>query len=410
MSHTISPGSSSAIADELDLHLTEFLASLERAGYAERTRCKKRRAIAAFNRWVQEAELTTSDVDDAVVRAFLARPSRASARHDNPERAALLQFLKHLRDVDAVAKIDVPEPSASEALVQSYLDYLRRKRGLCARSIDAYAPFVRSFVAERRLPERQASLDAAATRGFLLAYSRNHSLPSVRLLAAALRSFLRFLFLDGSTVEDLSNAVPPIRRVALAELPPFLCADDVARVIEAIDRSSMRGRRALSIVLLLARLGLRANEVVTLELDDIRWSSGEIVVRGKGRMRGRLPLLDEVGEALACYLREARPTTTSRRVFLRSIAPHVGLSGPASVCNVARQALRRAGVRPAGRAAAHIFRHSLARQMIQGGASLDEISQALRHRSLESTQLYAKVEFEALREVTLPWPKAEVRP
>jgi integrase len=185
---------------------------------------------------------------------------------------------------------------------------------------------------------------------------------------------------------------------------------EIERVIAATDRSTARGRRALAILLLLARLGLRAGEVVALELDDILWDAGEIVVRGKGRLHDRLPLLDDVGEALALYLCEARDRSTSRRVFLRRRAPHVGLSGPAAVCEVAREALRRAGLRPAGRVAAHVFRHSLATRMIRRGASLGEIAQVLRHRSVDTTQLYAKVEFEALHGVALPWPTAEARP
>jgi len=203
--------------------------------------------------------------------------------------------------------------------------------------------------------------------------------------------------------------VPPVRRWRFAAVPPFLTPDEVERVIAATDRSTARGCRALAMLLLLARLGLRAGEVAALELDDISWEVGEIVVRGKGRRHDRLPLLADVGEALALYLREARGRSTSRRVFLRRCAPRVGLSGPTAVCLVAREALRRVGLRPAGRVGAHVFRHSLATRMIRRGALLGEIAQVLRHRSIDTTQLYAKVEFEALRGVALPWPTAEAR-
>jgi integrase/recombinase XerD len=281
--------------------------------------------------------------------------------------------------------------------------------GFAPRSIEVYSPFVRAFVVAQRLPETVLALNASAIRSYLLGHSRTRSVSVVKLLAAALRSFLRFCFLDGTTATDLSTAVPPVRRCQAAPLPPYLTAKEVERVLVATDRSTPRGRRAFAILLLLARLGFRAGEIVALELDDIRWDVGEIVVRGKGRLHDRLPLLDDVGEALALYLREARGPSASRRVFLRRVAPHVGLSGPTAVCLVAREAVRRAGLQPVGRVGAHIFRHGLATQMIRRGASLAEISQVLRHRSINTTQHYAKVEFEALRGVALPWPSAEAQ-
>ena len=405
-----SPGSRSAVADGLGVHLTEFIATLATAGYAETTQQDKRRLIVPFIRWVGHARLALADLDDACVDAFRARSSRPHCKHGDPERVALDQFLDHLRVIGVAPPRRSLVSSRAEVLVQSYLDHLRGDRGLCARSLEVYSPFAHAFVVAQRLPARVAALDAAAVRSYLLERSRNRSGSFVRLLAAALRSFLRFLFFDGMTVADLSTAVPPVRRWRLAAIPPFLRPEEVERVIAATDTSTGRGLRALAILLLLVRLGLRAGEVVALELDDIRWDVGEIVVRGKGRLHDRLPLLEEVGVALAHYLREARGRTTSRRVFLRRCAPHIGLSGPTAVCVVAREALKRAGLRPAGRVGAHIFRHSLATRMIGRGASLGEISQVLRHRSVDTTQLYAKVEFDALRGVALPWPTAEALP
>lgn len=286
------------------------------------------------------------------------------------------------------------------------MNHLSTGRGLCARSIEVYAPFVRTFVIAHRLPKRIASLDALAIRRYVLDRSRSRSVSFVKLLTAALRSFLRFLFLDGAIKVDVSTAVPPVRRWRFAPVPPLLAADAVEQVIAAADRSTPRGRRAYAMLLLLARLGLRAGEIVALELGDIYWAAGEIVVRGKGRRHERLPLLKDVGKALAIYLRERGPSS-SRRLFLRRYAPRVGLSGPTAVCKVAREAVRRAGLDLAGRVGAHVFRHGLATTMLQRGASLAEIAQVLRHRSISSTQLYAKVEFEALRSVARPWPTAK---
>jgi len=401
-----SPGSRS---DALEVHLAEFLATLATAGYANTTQDDKRRLLVPFIGWARGAQLAAADLDEACVVAFLAQPSPQRRRTRDMQRVTLQQFLEHLRAGGTVAQRRATEQSAADALVQRYLEYLRRDRGLCSRSVDVYSPFAQAFVVAQRLPERVASLDASAIRAYLLGCSRNRSSSFVKLFAAALRSFLRFLFLDGPTPADLSTAVPPIRRWRLAAVPPFLTPDEVQRVIAATDRSTTSGCRAHAMLLLLAKLGLRAGEVATLELDDICWAAGEIVVRGKGRLRDRLPLLDDVGEALALYLREARGPSSSRRVFLRRCAPHLGLSGPTAVCRVARAAIRRAALLPDGRVGAHVFRHSLATRMIRHGASLPEIAQVLRHRSIDTTQLYAKVEFEALGGVALPWPSTEIQ-
>ena len=392
-----------AVADDLDVHLKVFVATLAKAGYAEKTRHEKERLIVPFIRWVGEEGIAVKDVDEACVGAFLACSSRRRYNH----RTALQQFVEHLRIVEVVPQRRF-EPSPAEVLFQRYVDYLRDKQGLSLYSINVYSQFVRAFIVAQRLPENAAALDALAVRRHLLDHSRNRSASFVRLLAAALRSFLRFCFIDGTTGADLSTAVMPVRRWQLATVPRFLTGEEVERVIAAADRSTTRGCRAFAILLLLARLGFRASEIIALELDDIRWEAGEIVVRGKGRFLDRLPLLADVGEALALYLTTARGPSGSRRVFLRRIAPRVGLSQPADVSKIAREALQRAGLLPTGRVGAHIFRHSLATRMVRRGAALAEISQVLRHRSAGTTQLYAKVDLEGLRGVALPWPGAEV--
>ena len=175
-------------------------------------------------------------------------------------------------------------------------------------------------------------------------------------------------------------------------------------MLTAMNRTTSRGRRDYAILLLLARLGLRAGEIVTLELGDILWRSAEIVVRGKGGTVEHLPLLQDIGEALAAYLRQDRGAHPSRRIFLRVWAPRTGLTGPAAVGHIVRLALARAGIRRSGRGAAHLFRHGLATQMIRHGASLPEIAEVLRHRSQMTTSGYTQVAFEALREVAQPWP------
>jgi len=294
-------GSGSFVADGVDVQLAGLLATLATAGYRKTTLHDKRWLIERFIRWVRGAELKVLDLDETCVDAFLAHRSR---RPRKMERATLQQFLEHLRGLGVVPPHRASEPSSANVLVQRYLDHLRKDRGLCGRSIEVYSPFVHAFVAAQRLPERVASLDASAVRKYLLHRSRERSVSFVKLLAAALRSFLGFLFFNGETAADLSTAVPPVRRWRLATVPSFLTPEEVERVIAATDLSTARGCRAHAMLLLLARLGLRAGEVAALELDDIRWDVGEFIVRGKGRRHDLLPLLDDVGQALARYIRE----------------------------------------------------------------------------------------------------------
>jgi site-specific recombinase XerD len=389
-------------------HISSFLTHLRTEGYAERTLRKKKSVIASFARWAAGKQLALADLSESILTTFVERFPERSKSSVNFELAALQPFLTHLRAEAGVQARALPiNASPEDELKQCYIDYLRKERGLTEYSVRVYLPLVSDFLSEQAAKSDLASpdgFDAQAIQDFLLDHTRNRSSEYSRLLVTALRSFLRFLYLREKTTIDLSLAIPTIRRWRQADVPGLLSPDEVDRILLGTDLSSARGRRDHAILLLLARLGLRAGEIVNLELEDILWRSAEIVIRGKGRVRDRLPLLSEIGEALALYLTQDRGTSKARRVFLRMWAPRVGLTGPAAVGHIVRQALARVGLRAPSRGAAHLFRHSLATTMIRNGASIAEISEILRHRSQSSTQIYAKVDFEALREVARPWP------
>jgi site-specific recombinase XerD len=375
----------------------------------------KRRAITSFLDWVNRKKLPVADFAECHLTAFLRRPALRRWKHRlPPERAALRGFLDHLRGEAARAPLkagSAPRSRAALEIEDRYVNYLRNERGLSERSVEIYVPRVREFIGawEAALGELSPpALKAQFVRDFLLnrVRSKDQAFESVRLLAAALRSLMHFLFLRGATAQDLALAVPTVRRWSLARVPSFLSPDEVERVVTTADRTTVRGRRDYAILLLLARLGLRAGEVVALEIGDICWRTAEFVVRGKGRILARLPLLADVGEALAQHLQDDRRCSTSRRVFLRKIGTSVGLTGPAAIGHVVRAALTKAGLRSARRGAAHLLRRSLATRMIRQGASLAQISEVLRHGSPVTTQLYAKVDFETLRGVARAWPDA----
>lgn len=393
----------------LDLHVEGFLGHLRTAGYAERTLRKKRSILAAFARWSRREQIALDRLGDADIAEFVKRSSAAGAgaARVRSERAALQLLLGYLRAQTLVPSPVPVDASLDDALAERYADYLRQDRGLTENSVRVYLPLIRGFLASQIAASGCLSpdaLDAPTIRSYLLANSTNRSAECVRLLATALRSFCHFLFVRGDTPRDLCSSVPPVRTWRQSSVPAFLSPEEEERVLGTTDRSTSRGRRDHSILLLLARLGLRAGEIVALELGDIRWRSGEIVIHGKGQSVEHVPLLSDIGEALALYLHENRGASSSRRVFVRMWAPRVGLAGPAAIGHIVRLAFARAGLHPSSRGAAHLFRHSLATTMIRHGASMAEIAEVLRHRSQSTTATYAKVSFEALRGVARPWP------
>jgi len=346
-------------------------------------------------------------LDEAVIAKFVERSMGAPATRIPSERAALRQLLTTLRRKGLVRVPELDHASPIDQIYDHYVDYLREECGLAKNSILVYAPFIRDFLNSQNAGDSgvlSGAFDAMMIRNHLLVRSQGRSVESMRLMAVALRSFFRFLFLRGETSRDFAYSVPMVRKWRQSSVPRFLTPEQEASVLAATDRSTPRGRRDYAGLLLLARLGLRASEIVSLELDDIRWRSGELVIHGKGQRVEHMPLLADVGEALATYLREDRGASTSRRVFLRLWAPRVGLTGPAAIAHIVRLAFAQAGFRPACRGAAHLFRHGLAMMMIRHGASMAEIAEVLRHRAPDSTAIYAKVSFETLRGVARAWP------
>ncbi len=403
-------GPPTGLADD---HLQSFLKHLDAAGYAQETVRKKRSVAISLERWIRSRQLELTELDDSLIDAFVRqRSARRTKAQISFDMSALRSLLKYLRAEAGLPTPSLPpESSTTGVLRRRYVDYLRSERGLAENSIRVYEPYVRDFLGEVAAVSGSVSpadLAPETVQQYLLDQVRGRSCQYSRLLAAALRSFLHFLFLRGETTLDLSPSIPMVRTWRQASVPAYVSPEEIERVLSSTDLSTRSGRRDHAILLLLARLGLRAGEVVALELGDIRWRTGQIIVRGKGRVRERLPLLSDVGEALAGYLRSDRGTSASRRVFLRTWAPRTGLTGPAAIGHVVRKALAKAAVRAPKRVAAHLFRHSLATQMIRRGASLAEISEVLRHRCRNSTAIYAKVAFESLRGVARPWPDAEV--
>jgi site-specific recombinase XerD len=325
----------------------------------------------------------------------------------NGDAAALRQFLGFLRQHGVIPpeKVSPCRLTPVEQEARAFERYLRNERALARATCVNYVPFIRGFLTDRfgHGPVTLSHLCAGDVVRFVQRQAPRLHLKRAKLLTSALRSFLRYLRYRGEVPLDLAAAVPVVANWSMPSIPRAIEADQVRQLLASIDRRTAMGRRDYAIVLLLARLGLRSGEVAFLELDDLDWNAAQVSVRGKGGPRTALPLPAEVGAAIAAYLRHGRPRSTSRRVFLRSKAPIRGFLSQCAIGSIIRHALQRAGIQ-APTTGAHQFRHALATQMLRHGASLTEIGEVLRHRSPQTTTIYAKVDLTALRTLALPWP------
>jgi site-specific recombinase XerD len=392
-------------AGPLKEYVDGFVEALSSAGYQPASIHAKVIVAAQLGRWLEHRELGVGDLGEDRVRDFLRCRRRRRRAHRGVE-ATLVQLLHYLRAMGGLPPAVVPVRRGPAAVIEEqYTTYLREERGLTRATLINYLPLVDRFLLDRfhRGPVQLAELNAGDVTRFVLRRAHTMSPGRAKLLVTALRSFLRFLFLRGETALDLTPSVPTVADWRLAKLPKFIPAQDVRRLLRACNRGTATGRRDYAVLLLLARLGLRASEVAQMTLDDIDWDAGELIVRGKGGRHNRLPLPADVGAALVEYLHRDRRRCATRRVFLCAKAPCRGFAGPVAICTIVRRAIARAGLRTPTKGA-HLLRHSLATELLRRGGSLDEIGELLRHRSPDTTMLYAKVDLGSLREVAQPWP------
>ncbi len=389
-------------AGPLGPYIESFATVLSRQGYRPAVGWRKIYLVAELSRWLERRHVTLKDLEERHIAAFLqARWRRVSKRCGE---ATLMALLQHLRE-SQVIRAPAPRPLNDLGLVeQEYGRFLTQERGLMQSTVDLYLRMVRPFVAHylQRGKLRLNKLVAKDVINFVLHNTPRRGRWSTKSIITGLRSFLGFSFQTGRTRTNLVAAVPGVPVSNLSDLPRFLQPDQVEKVLRCCDRRTKVGKRDYTILLLLARLGLRSGEVTKLTLDDIGWTAGEFLIRGKGARLDKLPLLQDVGEALADYLQNVRPHCSSRRVFIRSRAPHVGLLGASTMGGIVVRALDRAQIHSHHRGA-HMFRHSLATRMLRHGASLAQIGQVLRHQNVQTTEVYAKVDLIALRRLALPW-------
>lgn len=387
----------------LSLYINPYLAQVREQGYAVGSLYEQVHVLKLCDRWMKRTGRDVRDLDEAVVRDCLRLVSRRGYGR-NAGASTLRRLLGLLREIGATPPVRTACLSKVEQLSGAYEHFLLNARNLVPNSITHLRVFARRFLTEKfgDGPLKFSLLRAPDVTAFIQRHAYDHGPSYARHLVQAIRSFLRYLHYKGLVDADLSLAVPKVARWRLSTLPKHLPAAQVGQVLRHCDRNTVLGRRDYAIMLLLARLGLRAGEVVKLRLEDIDWETTRITVCGKGRW-AQLPLPADVAKAIASYLRHARPRCSSRRLFIRDYAPIEGFSRAGAIACIVKRALKRAGVASV-RKGAHLLRHSLATDMLRKGASLDEIGEVLRHKSSDTTAIYAKVDINSLRALALPWP------
>lgn len=387
------------ISGPLTRYVDGFCDDLAGQGYTPSTASLHLRLMAELSGWLAAQGLEGSDLTpERVEEFFLVRRSRGCKVL--VARRSLVPVLVYLNGLGVVPSRAASVAAAEEVLVVAYRRHLVVERGLAPSTVDRYLEVARSTSARWESQGRELdAVSAGEISALVLEECRQRNAGSVKALVTGLRSWLRFLAGEGVTSHDLAGAVPAMAGWRGGWLPRGLSESEVAAVLAAVDPTSRAGLRDRAVLVMLARLGLRCGEVAALALDDIGWRQGEIIVRGKGSRTDRLPLLVDVGEALAAYLRHGRPKAASRAVFVKAQAPLVALTAD-GVGGIVACAGRRAGVR----ASAHRLRHSAATAMLRRGASLGEIGQVLRHADAGTTAIYAKVDYQALRALAPSWP------
>ena len=360
-----------------------------------------------FAVWLIWSKMGFADIDDGTIGRFAQHrcqcpgscvrngPSADYVRH----AGWFVRFLAETGEV-ALAMTAVAQPI--DQWVREFQEWSRRHRGLTEVTIRVYGATIMKLLPA--LGADPAAYDAALVRRVILEESRRRSPPTMMAMTTALRGYLRFLVARGACRPWLDQAVPSLAHRRLSALPRYLSAVKVERLIAACDLTQVYGVRDRAILLLLARLGLRAGDIVALRFDDIDWESGTLRVSGKGRREVRLPLPQDAGDAVLAYLNGIRPEAGYDRIFLRSSAPFRPFAGSGSVSSVVRQGLKRAGITDAPSRGANLLRHSAATGMLRSGATLDAIGAVLRHRSIDTTRHYAKVDLVMLNRIVQPWP------
>jgi integrase/recombinase XerD len=390
-------------------HRKAFLEGLATQGYSAATIQEYRTISGRFCDIIEKRGLQVVDLDGTTMeRLRHAVLSGVTGSARSYAKFCARRFIEHLIEFGAASPMPPPakKPTALARLRDEYESYLRTQRGLADSTIENCRHYMERFLTFR-FGDKLGDLNAITPDdivAFLCKLKEGSKPRHYKALPSHLRSLFNFLFWSGKTKRDLAVSLP---RVATAadHLPRYLRPEEIQRLVESVRTDDAIGRRNYAMLLLMARLGLRAPEVIAIQLNDIDWRAGEILIRGKGKLHDRMPIPADVGEAIVDYIKNGR-AGTSRTLFVSAKTPHHRPFKDAKIINmVLEDAFQRTGLKPPQKyVGSHLLRHSLATDMLRKGASLDEVGDVLRHRSRMSTTIYAKYDLDALRSISRPWP------
>jgi site-specific recombinase XerD len=385
-------------------YLDDFSDWLANSGYAVSTILSYLYAAERFLTWARSnglevPTLNPDNLSDYRISLAATNPVGRRAHEGGNAYCGARRFVVFLRHLGVVADVQPVDPP----LLLDFGVWMRQHRGVTQTTITGYCRVLRPFL--HVLGDQPEDYTAAQLRAFVLARSQGYSHSQAEKVVTAVRMFVRFLVATAHCADALRHAIPRLARWRQAALPSYLKPAEIEQIIAGCDPSTPMGARDRAILLLLARLALRCGDVVALRLDDIDWPHGRLRVSGKARWEVWLPLPQEIGDALLHYLEKARPMVDQEAVFLISHAPYTPLQSR-QISQTAERVIRRAGV-DAPSHGAHLFRHSAATALLRQGYSLQAIGSLLRHRDVDTTAIYAKVDVDALRQVVLPWPEED---
>ena len=402
------------IADDvarLGQYVEAYAEKLSATGYSKVTYSGRLSQARHFAEWVLQMRVPAHGIDDAIVDQFARHDCRCGIKTKRGKRVtgsgtrdrgrgarAFVRFLREQGLISPEARKPVPD---RDHRLTAFSDWLRRERGVTSETVRRYLNEAARWL--DRLGAAPKDFSAASIRSIVLDQGEERSRSSVRMTVTVLRSFLRFTIIEGTCAPSLLHAVPPAMRRRLSTVPRTIPTAKIEEIIASCRTDTPVEIRDRAILLLLARLALRAGDIWQLRLSDIDWRASRLRLHGKGRRGVMMPLPQDAGDALLSYIEDARPVVATDRVFLRTQAPFTPLRSSAEIAGIVSRVLSRGGFSglPTG---SHVFRHSLASAWLRGGADLDQIGVALRHTSRDTTAIYAKVDVGMLADVAQPWP------